>query len=144
MSDLFNALPDVVRAYIPQGDGLLPKWILLVSVTAFFNTIQTFVTTKLSRRLYSATPIVTPLQARTFGAWTLMSAVVRMYAAYHIHDKTIYDMTLLSFLIAFGHFASEILIYRTAKVPGPALSPVIVATLSLYWMIRHYDYYVKA
>ncbi|GJE96596.1 Erg28 domain-containing protein [Phanerochaete sordida] len=141
MADLFA---DSLRAYIPPGDGLLPKWILFVSVTALFNTVQNFVTTKLSRRLYSGAPVVTALQARTFGAWTLMSAVVRAYAAYHIHDKAIYDMTLLSFLIAFGHFASEILIYRTAKVSAPALSPVFVSTLSLYWMISHYDYYVRA
>ena len=37
-------------------------------------------------------------------------------------------MTLLSFLIAFGHFATEILIYRTAKISAPALSPVIVSS----------------
>ena len=42
--------------------------------------------------------------------------------------RSIYDMTLLSFLIAFGHFSSEILIFRTAKIPGPALSPVIVSS----------------
>jgi hypothetical protein len=44
---------------------------------------------------------------------------------------SIYDMTLLSFLIAFGHFASEILIFRTAKIPGPVLSTVIVSSASL-------------
>lgn len=85
-------------------------------------------------------------------------------------------MTLLSFLIAFGHFSSEILIFRTAKLPGPVLSTVIVssasrllcpqsslelidchtlpahvraspctrAAVSLFWMIRQYDFYVKA
>ena len=37
-------------------------------------------------------------------------------------------MTLLSFLIAFGHFASEILIFRTAKLAPPVLSPVIVSS----------------
>ena len=42
--------------------------------------------------------------------------------------RSIYDMTLLSFLIAFGHFATEILIYRTAKISAPALSPVIVSS----------------
>lgn len=30
---------------------------------------------------------VTGLQARTFAVWTLTSAIVRGYAAYHIHDK---------------------------------------------------------
>ncbi|EKM58206.1 uncharacterized protein PHACADRAFT_207040 [Phanerochaete carnosa HHB-10118-sp] len=139
-----SSLTDALRSYIPQGDGLLPKWMLLVAVTALFNTLQNFVTTKFTRRLYSSTPNVTPLQARTFGTWTLLSAVVRAYAAYNIHDKTIYDMALLSFLIAFGHFASEVLVYRTAKLPGPVFSPVVVSSLSLFWMIRHYEHYVKA
>jgi hypothetical protein len=31
--------------------------------------------------------IVTALQARTFAVWTLTSAVVRLYAAYHIEKK---------------------------------------------------------
>jgi hypothetical protein len=30
---------------------------------------------------------VTALQARTFAVWTLTSAMVRAYAAYHINDK---------------------------------------------------------
>lgn len=30
---------------------------------------------------------VTPLQARTFGVWTLTSAVIRFYAAYNINNK---------------------------------------------------------
>lgn len=32
--------------------------------------------------------VVTALQARTFAVWTLTSAIVRFYAAYHISDKT--------------------------------------------------------
>ena len=38
--------------------------------------------------------IVTPLQARTFGIWTLTSGVVRWYCAYNIHQK-VYVATLL-------------------------------------------------
>ncbi|KAI0346124.1 Erg28-like protein [Trametopsis cervina] len=131
------AVFDFIQPYLPQAEGLLPKWILLVSVMAVFNTVQNFATTKLTSRLYSRLPTVTPIQARTFAVWTLMSAVVRLYAA-------IYDMTLLSFLIAFGHFTSELLIFGTASLNGPVISPVIVSTTSLFWMIRQYDFYVKA
>ena len=79
-----------------------------------------------------------------------MSAVVRCYTAYDIHNKTfvaspasrlfspadlvllrrLYDMTLFSFLIAFGHFGSEVLIYRSAKLTGPVLSPILVSSES--------------
>ncbi|KAL4064516.1 hypothetical protein J3A83DRAFT_4361003 [Scleroderma citrinum] len=130
---------------MPKGDGLLPKWQLLVAVMALFNTIQNFTTLKLTRKLYMRVPPnhVTALQARTFAVWTLTSAVVRAYAAYHIQDKTIYDIALFTYLIAFGHFSSEILIFRTARLDSAAISPVIVSTVSLLWMLRHYDFYVR-
>ncbi|KAI0049800.1 Erg28-like protein [Auriscalpium vulgare] len=133
-------------SFVPPFDGNLPKWQLAVAVTAIFNTVQNFLTTKLTKKIYSAVPTnepVTSLQARTFAVWTLTSAVVRYYAAYHIEDKTVYDMALFTYLIAFAHFGSELLIYRTAKPSVAALSPVIVASTSLVWMIAQYDFYVK-
>ena len=40
---------------------------------------------------------------------------------------SLYDMAFLSYLIAFGHFSSEILIFGSCKM-GPVISPVIVAS----------------
>ena len=37
-------------------------------------------------------------------------------------------MALLTYLFAFAHFSSEILIFRTARISIPVLSPVIVAS----------------
>ncbi|KAH7884519.1 Erg28 like protein-domain-containing protein [Phlebopus sp. FC_14] len=130
---------------VPKDDGLLPKWQLLVATMAVFNTIQNFATLKLTRRLYTGVPpsSITALQARTFAVWTLTSAVVRGYAAYNIHNKIIYDMALFTYLIAFGHFTSELLIFRTAKLNVPVLSPVVVSTTSLIWMLQQYAFYVK-
>ena len=78
---------------------------------------------------------------------------MRLYAAYNIHNKpyatfpryrtallnyppSIYDMALLTYLFAFAHFSSEILIFRTARINIPVLSPVIVASAyQLFWDI---------
>ncbi|PAV16191.1 Erg28 [Pyrrhoderma noxium] len=128
---------------IPNTPGLLPKWQLIVAGAALFNTVQCLLTTKLTRKVYNKTPDVTALQARTFAVWTLTSAIVRFYAAYHINDKIVYDMALFTYLIAFGHFSSELLITRTAKLFPGAISPVIVSTTSLIWMLLQYDYYVN-
>lgn len=131
--------------YLPQIDGLLPKWQLFVATLAVFNSVQNFTTLSLTRRLYNVAPeTVTPLQARTFGVWTLTSAIVRLYAAYHLTEKTIYDITLFTYLLAFGHFVSEIFIFRTAKPNVAVLSPVVVATTSLIWMVKQYDFYVRS
>lgn len=79
-------------------------------------------------------------------------------------------MALLTYLFAFAHFSSEILIFRTARLSIPVLSPVIVSSAyqppfvgilrdpdasfdpltpffpatSLVWMIAQYEFYVKA
>lgn len=37
-------------------------------------------------------------------------------------------MALLTYLFAFAHFSSEILIFRTAKISIPVITPVIVAS----------------
>ncbi|KAI0303723.1 Erg28-like protein [Multifurca ochricompacta] len=132
--------------FLPHGDGKLPTWQLAVAATALFNTIQNFLTLQFTKRLYnnvSPTQPVTPLQARTFGIWTLTASVVRLYAAYNIHNKAIYDMALLTYLFAFAHFSSEVLIFRSARISIPILTPVAVATTSLVWMILQYDFYVK-
>lgn len=135
------ALADI----IPQAAGWLPKWQLVVAVMAVFNTVQNFMTLKFTRRVYSIAPqTVTALQARTFAIWTLTSAAIRLYAAYNIDNKVIYDLALLSYLFAFVHFGSEILIFRTASLKGAAISPVIVSTVSMVWMISQYDYYVRS
>jgi hypothetical protein len=100
--------------------SLLGKWQLIVASAAVFNTVQNFVTLKFTRRIYNNVPPtsgtrhsslgassahlspVTALQARTFGVWTLTSAVVRFYAAFHIHEKA-YVLDLRSSRFAANH-----------------------------------------
>ncbi|GAA6019807.1 hypothetical protein JCM10207_003703 [Rhodosporidiobolus poonsookiae] len=126
-----------------DAPGNLPYWMLFVSGLAVFNSVQNFLTTSLTRRVYSRSPAsVNPLQARTFAVWTLMSAAVRIYAAYNISNKAMYDLALVSYVLALGHFFSEFALFRTAGFQG-ALSPFIVATTSLTWMIKQYDFYVR-
>ncbi|KAF9525691.1 hypothetical protein CPB83DRAFT_818248 [Crepidotus variabilis] len=134
-----------MSSFLPTSAGNLAYWQLFVAVTALFNTVQNFVTVKLTRRVYNNVPenSVTPLQARTFGVWTLTSAVIRLYAAYHIHDKSIYDMAFLTYLIAFGHFSSEFFIFRTCQLSTGILGPFVVSTTTLIWMFSQYEFYVR-
>ncbi|KAJ3515485.1 hypothetical protein NLJ89_g1722 [Agrocybe chaxingu] len=148
--------------YLPKTAGWLAYWQLLVATTAVFNTVQNFVTLKFTRRVYNNVPSatgtrlsphtplltqeipVTALQARTFAVWTLTSAIIRAYAAYNINNKNIYDMAFFTYLIAFGHFSSELFIFRTCKLGPGVISPVIVSTTSLIWMFTQYDFYVRS
>ncbi|KAH0544294.1 hypothetical protein FGG08_001557 [Glutinoglossum americanum] len=130
-------------ALLPPHQGLLPSWLLLISTVALFNSIQNYATIALTQRVYAAQPKqTTPLSARTFGTWTALSSVIRLYAAYHVTNPQVYQMALFSYVIAWAHFMSEWLIFRTAKL-GPGLAgPLVVATTSLVWMVNQQDFYV--
>lgn len=69
-------------------------------------------------------------------------------------------MAFFTYLIAFGHFVSEVLVYRTARVPGPVLTSLFIASAvhlssilptltlkrlatTLIWMFQQYSFYVK-
>ncbi|GAA5903491.1 Erg28p [Sporobolomyces salmoneus] len=117
---------------------------LFVSSLAIFNSVQNFLTTSLTRKVYARSPAyINPLQARTFGIWTLTSAFIRLYASYHISNKPVFDLALISYGIAWFHFVSEFVVFGTAGLKG-AISPFIVSTTSLFWMLKQYDFYVSA
>ena len=86
---------------------------------------------------------VTPLSARTFGTWTFLASIIRLYAAYHIHDPVIYQISLWTYIVALSHFTSEWLIFGTAKLNAGLAAPVVVASGSLAWMLTVWDAYVQ-
>ncbi|KAG8900175.1 ergosterol biosynthesis protein [Tulasnella sp. 408] len=149
--------------YLPEGEGWLPRWQLFVASLAIANSIQNLFTVNITKRLYTKKPEeVTALQARMSTMWNFTSAIVRLHCAYNIHNKAIYNTTLWTYAIAFFHFSTELLFFRTAKLNGPVISPVIVSSecamdpnktsliaecpdagVSLLWMLSQYDFYVQ-
>ncbi len=75
-------------------------------------------------------------------------------------------MALFTYLFAFGHFSTELFIFKTARINTAVLSPVLVSSrssfpptvipisvlthdllpsaLSLIWMLNQYDFYVQS
>ncbi|KAL7417154.1 Erg28 like protein-domain-containing protein [Mrakia frigida] len=133
-------------AHLPNGQGgVLPYWMLFVSTLACFNTVQNYISPTLTRKVYAGKPDqVTPLSNRTFGIWTLVSALIRLYAAYNITNKELYQLAFCSYIIAFVHFNSELLIYRTCTIGKGWLGPAIVSTTSLIWMSKQSAFYTGA
>ncbi|KAF0429170.1 Erg28-like protein [Gigaspora margarita] len=130
--------------YLPQASGYLPYWTLFVSVVAVFNTIQNLLTVSITKQIYSAKPEqVTELSARLFAVWTFTSGVIRFYAAYNLNNKTIYHITIWTYVIAFFYFSSELLYFKSAKIGPGVLSPIVVSSFTLTWMVSQYNYYVK-
>ncbi|KAG5519643.1 hypothetical protein PMAC_001798 [Pneumocystis sp. 'macacae'] len=120
------------------AEGCLAKWNLVVAVVAVFNTVQAYVSVGLTQRMYGRSEgglgrrsrlmgAANALGARLFGTWTLVSAVVRLYGAYHIGDAVVYEMTLWTYYIAALHFVSEWLVFRSCKFGVALAGPLVVS-----------------
>ncbi|AMD20639.1 HDL105Cp [Eremothecium sinecaudum] len=130
----------VKLATIPAG--YLPKWLLFISIVSVLNSMQAYVNKDITKRVYEGKPSeTTALSARTFGTWTLVSSVIRLYGAFHLNEEHIYQLTFISYVIALLHFGSEWLIFRTCKLGKGLTGPLVVSSLSLFWMYTQKEYY---
>merc|ERR1712007_59470 len=142
MGETITMLEGILTKIIPATPGYLPKWILFISVVAIFNSLQTYTNISLTKKVYANKPEeVSSLSARTFGTWTLVSAIIRAYAAFNMTDVHVYNLCIVSYIIALWHFGSEWLIFKTCKFDKGLFGPLIVSTLSITWMILQKDYY---
>ncbi|KAJ2157798.1 ergosterol biosynthesis protein [Coemansia sp. RSA 552] len=126
--------------------GGLPKFIWLSAALSVFNSVQCMVAPLgMTRRVYSQQPQqVTPLTSHVFAAWTALSAVLRYKCAFNMGNAVLFELTFWSYVIAGGHFLTELAVFRTVKVPGPVLSTFCVAFTSILWMLKDRDAYVPA
>ncbi|RAK99219.1 Erg28 family protein [Aspergillus ibericus CBS 121593] len=138
---------DTLLSYLPPFEGLLPKWLVLVSVISAANSIQAYRSESYAADLYNAKsadgrPPTNPLSSRTFGTWTFLSSVVRMYAAYNITNPAVYDLAIWTFGLALVHFVGEWLGFGSAQLKGRFVSPLIVASSTLTWMLTQREGYL--
>lgn len=131
----------------PIKSGSLPYFLYFIGAVSVFNTVQTYLSPdlKMTKKVYLKAPEgqVTNLSARTFGTWTILTAVVRLYGAFYLQNAQIYELCQFTFLVAFGHFFSEWLIYGTCKMDKGLLGPAIVSTVGTTWMYLQKDYYTS-
>lgn len=128
-----------------------------VSFVSLANTVQCYTTTHFTKQVYlgpkpspsnplrtptdSLSPS-TPLSSRTFGTWTLITAIIRFYAAYHISNPQIYELAFATYLVAGFHFYSEWLWFGTARWGKGIVGPAVVSTCTVAWMWSVWGSYV--
>ncbi|KAM3501266.1 hypothetical protein MY10362_005675 [Beauveria mimosiformis] len=168
---------DLLKSILPPGKGILPYYMLILSVVSIGNSLQAYLTLHFSRRVYNglfvpnpqlgktpadedrtdklvparggsppdprATDQLTPLAGRLFGTWTLITCIVRCYAAYHLHIGPVYNIAIWTYVVALGHFASELFVFKSMSFGVPQLFPFCLATTALIWMPMVRDYYVE-
>ncbi|PHH63661.1 hypothetical protein CDD81_5642 [Ophiocordyceps australis] len=159
---------DTLKSLLPPPKGILPYYMLILSVISIGNSIQAYATLRFSRRVYngrfirntrlnpetdnfdpedmvnklvpapvsntSASDQVTPLASRLFGTWTLITCIVRCYAAYNLHIGPVYNIAIWTYVVALGHFASELFIYKTMTFGLPQFFPFFLASGALVSM----------
>jgi hypothetical protein len=138
-----------------------------VSVIAVGNSIQSYTTLYYTKRIYNLDPskpspaptasktspaypdtltansTVTPLSARTFGTWTFLTSIVRLYVAYNITNPAFYQLGLATYVVAFLHFFSEWLVFGTAGWGAGLAGPVFVSTGTISWMLAQWGFYTQ-
>ena len=132
---------------------LIPIQVSLISIG---NSIQCYATLHFNQRIYNIDPTsankapekpssqVTALSARTFGTWTLLTAIVRFFAAYNLDQPAFYGLAFCTYLVAFMHFTLEWFVYGTTQWGAPLGGPVIVSTSTIAWMILQKGFYLGA
>ena len=130
-----------------------------LAIVSIGNSVQCYISQAGSRAVYSGissttqstgtgdkktshTSPVNELSARTFGTWTALSSIVRLYTAYNITNPLLYQLCLWTYGIAFAHFLSEWLVFGSARWGKGLASPVVVSTVSTVWMLAQWGSYV--
>ncbi|GFR57976.1 full-length cDNA clone CS0DC006YI13 of Neuroblastoma of Homo sapiens (human) [Elysia marginata] len=117
----------------PSFINLLRIWIGLIGTVAVGSTIQCFLSPSYTfDRIYTINEgNVTALTTRLFGVWTFLAGALRVTCALDLHNRTLYHLTLLSFILALVHFVSEVFVYKTASVESAGiLAPLLVSSKS--------------
>ncbi|CAI6337572.1 unnamed protein product [Periconia digitata] len=147
-----------MASYLPQSEGWLPSWLLFTSIISIFNTAQSYTSTTLTARVYNPNPPpssdpskpspalqptqVTPLTGRLFGTWTLLAAVIRLYGAYYINEKPVYELAMAAYAVAWCHFMSEWVVFGTTRWGIPLAGPAVISTGTLVWMWVQRGFYL--
>ncbi|KAI7865328.1 Erg28 like protein-domain-containing protein [Spinellus fusiger] len=134
----------ITTVFSTLPEGYLPRWLLFTSALGLFNTVQNYCTSSLTKRVYANKPEqVTPMSGRLFATWTWSVSMVRIYVAFNLQHGCMYELGLWTYVIALTHYVTEWLVFKSCKLNGPFMSPMIVAVSSLVWMIQSYSHYVQ-
>ncbi|XP_048737977.2 ergosterol biosynthetic protein 28 homolog [Ostrea edulis] len=112
---------------------LVRVWITVVSVVNVGDSLQCFIDNSLlPRRIYTLTPDYgNPAFGRIYGIFLFLLAALRLSCAIDIHNKSLYNLTFLSFALTFGNTFLETVLYKTADVNFTVLLNLTLSGISI-------------
>jgi len=113
----------------------LQYWLLLVAALRLLSVVLGYKDPMYFRRhvFTLQPPEVTPLAARLFSVWTVVTCCCCVVCALNIHERAIMLLTVSSFYVALAFFVVEYAVYHTIQARFLA-TIVAVTVISIVWM----------
>ena len=147
-------------SWIPQDKGLLPYFLLLVSISvqrcqwsltlkdavlSWGSTISAYLAPTSVAGIFTGpnNSQVTGLSIRSFGSWLILSGFVRFYAAYNLSNPAAYATAFCTFIAISWFYLMEWLVYRTIDMGITLVISLAMDCGALIWMPLQWNYYLK-
>lgn len=89
-----------------------------------------------------AAPAPHGLLARVYGVKNIYTSLIRFYAAYHISNPQLYDLAIATFVGVQVLYASEVFVFKTARMRECASSFVLSGS-AIVWMVVQREWYLS-
>ncbi len=86
-------------------------------------------------------PPPTQLLAHVYAVKNIYTCAIRIYAAFELHNRALYDLATLSYLGVLWLFATELWIWRTVRYKE-AVFPFFNAGVAVIWLLVQRNWYL--
>lgn len=103
---------------------------------------MTYIFPSASQRQFSGerAPARHALTAHVYGIKNFYTAMIRLYAAYNIHDPQLYNLAILTWVGVLFLFSTELFIWQTVRAKEGWI-PIATSVVGLYWMMTQKEWY---
>lgn len=119
-------------------------WFAVMSIVNLGDSFQFFLNQSLlSTQFYTLSQhYANPAFGRIYGILLFLLAALRFSCAINIHNKSIYNLTLLSFTLLFGNILLELFVFKSASVNFYILLNLFLSGVSIILLLLGF-YFVR-
>ncbi|KAI9372822.1 hypothetical protein BJX61DRAFT_542332 [Aspergillus egyptiacus] len=123
--------------------GHLPYFLLYASISALIHSAVTYTNPVAALKQFSgaSAPAKTPLLAHLYGIKNVYTGLIRVYAAYNINNRPVYDLATATFVGVLFLYITECFWFKTVGL-REATFPFVTAGVGLVWMVHERGAYV--
>ncbi|EED24612.1 conserved hypothetical protein [Talaromyces stipitatus ATCC 10500] len=124
-------------------DGFLPYALFVTSTMALVHSVVTYIRPIPALTAFSgpSAPPPNALTAHIYGVKNIYTGLIRLYAAYNIHNRELYTLAILTYAGVLFLYGGELFIWQTTRM-REAFSALFIPTTMLYWMLIQKGWYL--